>query len=177
MSIETWKPIAGHPHYEVSSFGRVRSLNRASYNAGIRRTCNLKGVILRDRSDKDGYRLVTFSQDGAYSHHKVHALVAKAFIPTTQPAVEVNHKDRNRANNHANNLEWLTHAENVAHACEGNTRRNTCGRQVVAIAEDGASTVFASIKEAERNGFSRGAIHKCLAGVWSKHAGFAWRSL
>lgn len=45
----------------------------------------------------------------------VHQLVARAFIPNGEQKKEVNHKDRNKENNTIENLEWVTHKENMEH--------------------------------------------------------------
>lgn len=46
----------------------------------------------------------------------VHVLVAHAFLGPCPPDHEVNHKDGDKANNRWDNLEYLTHAENMQHA-------------------------------------------------------------
>ena len=75
---------------------------------------------LRPRRDPNarcgGYYVVTVNARPAY----VHRLVAECFVPKPpEPPgerLEVNHKDGNKLNNHASNLEWTTHLENVRHA-------------------------------------------------------------
>ena len=47
---------------------------------------------------------------------KIHRLVAEAFLPRVQGKKFVNHKDGNKLNNRADNLEWCTSSENAAHA-------------------------------------------------------------
>ena len=65
------------------------------------------------RTDRYGYKYVRFKKGGVVSEHNVHRLVARAYIPNPQGLGVVNHKDKNPANNHVDNLEWMTQAENV----------------------------------------------------------------
>lgn len=45
-------------------------------------------------------------------HEKVHRLIALAFVPNLYGLPEVNHKDENKHNNSASNLEWCTSGYN-----------------------------------------------------------------
>lgn len=45
----------------------------------------------------------------------VHRLVAQAFIPG-DASLEINHKDGDKTNNRANNLEWVTRSQNQIHS-------------------------------------------------------------
>lgn len=63
----------------------------------------------------DGYKAVTVGSANKRNRKKVHQLVAECFIekPNNERKYEVDHKDRNRTNNNVENLQWLTHKENV----------------------------------------------------------------
>lgn len=112
--MEIWKSIKGYESiYEVSSKGRVRSLDRVSRNGFVK--TNLKGKML-SISNSERYSNVGLSKDSKTKNFKVHRLVAIAFIPNPENKPEVNHKDGNKTNNILDNLEWNTKAENQKHA-------------------------------------------------------------
>ena len=74
------------------------------------------GKVLRQRKDKDGY--LYFLCNGGKSRFFTHRAVALCFVHNTDPSKckEVDHLDNNRANPSADNLEWVTHGENVRRA-------------------------------------------------------------
>lgn len=74
---------------------------------------NRRGRLLPDKENKDGYRIVRLSKDGIRKQFNVHSLVAKAFVSGYFDGAEVNHKDCNRTNNVPENLEWVTHSDNI----------------------------------------------------------------
>jgi hypothetical protein len=97
-----WRPVSIFPKYEVSNTGLVRNTitgNLVAQWNHTRRGVTYKRVTLRD---KDG-RI----------NPRVHRLVASAFVPSVPGAIEVDHKDGDSFNNHADNLEWVTGAENL----------------------------------------------------------------
>lgn len=72
---------------------------------------------LRWRYNHDGYAVCNIKiPNKGWRSVQVHILVAIAFVPNPNNLPEVNHKDYNRANPTANNLEWMTHAENVRYS-------------------------------------------------------------
>ena len=48
--------------------------------------------------------------------HKVHRLVAMTFIPNPLGLTDVNHKNGIKSDNRLENLEWMTHSDNVLHS-------------------------------------------------------------
>jgi hypothetical protein len=55
---------------------------------------------------------------------KIHRLVAKEFVPNPMNLPEVNHKDGNKKNNNYENLEWVTHRQNVQHSFANKLQTN-----------------------------------------------------
>lgn len=95
MDKEIWKDIAGYEKmYQVSNLGRVRSLDRYSWN-GYKYWLQ-KGKILKPCQQKSGYLNVDLSNSHSKSHkYRVHRLVAQAFIPNPNNLPCVNHKSHN----------------------------------------------------------------------------------
>ena len=99
-----WRDIPGYEGlYQVSNDGKVRSLN---YNH------TGKKQILKQYTNKEGYKRIALSKNNKLKWYLVHRLVALAFIPNPNNWPQVNHKDENKANNYVNNLEWMSHKDN-----------------------------------------------------------------
>lgn len=126
---EIWKPVIGYEGlYEVSNFGRVKSLDRVQVRSNGKVICehHIKGQILKPAmTGKLPRRYPTVCICG--KGHKVHRLVAEAFIPNPNNLPQVNHIDGNKENNRIDNLEWCDNRHNVLHAIE--TGLFPCGEQ------------------------------------------------
>lgn len=72
--------------------------------------------ILRATATRTDYKEVHIQKGNYKNTARVHRLVAEAFIPNPENKREVNHKDGDKLNNHANNLEWVTSKENREHS-------------------------------------------------------------
>lgn len=109
---ETWKWISGYKGlYDVSDLGRVRR--------------HYKNGSIRDLSQYEmmGFHKVCLSKNSKRAWLMVHRLVAEAFVQNTERKECVIHLDRNKLNNNAENLVWMTHKERVNHANSGKNER------------------------------------------------------
>ena len=120
---EVWKDIAGYEgYYQVSNWGRVKSMERLityTNSKAITSHFPVKERIISQKTDRYGYQKVSLKKDKARKLCSVHRLVAQAFIDNPDNLPLVNHKDENRGNNNAMNLEWCTNKYNLNY---GNAR-------------------------------------------------------
>lgn len=99
--MEEWQQI-GQSHYEVSTFGSVRNSNTMRI---------LKPRAFKKLGDYICYE-VNLDLDGlGQKNYKIHRLVAHAFITNPENRNEIDHIDRNPANNNVSNLRWSTRSE------------------------------------------------------------------
>lgn len=105
---EIWKDIAGYEGiYKVSNRGRVVSLKRMNARGQI-----VKPRIKAIKPNNRGYIQINLSKDGKQEYKLLHRIVAEAFIANPNNLPQVNHKDENKNNNNAENLEWCTNLYN-----------------------------------------------------------------
>ena len=104
--MEIWKLIPGTTHLEASTHGRVRTIARTIVDRKGR-TRNYRSIMRKMTVNPRGGHL----QIGADGY--VHRLVARTFIGPCPPGLEVRHKDGNPTNNHVENLEYGTRAQNM----------------------------------------------------------------
>ena len=112
--VEIWKSHPDITGIEVSTLGRVRTLDRVVPCRG-NGTRFVKGHVLKQRVNNYGYLLVNIPIAGKWATKSVHRLVAQTFIPNHDGMPEINHKDNNPLNNNASNLEWCTNEYNIAY--------------------------------------------------------------
>ena len=175
---EVWKDIAGYEgKYQVSNLGRVLSLPRpkTSRNAHGEFTFTTKSKILRTFTQRGGYQRVSLGKGKNKKAFMVHRLVGMAFVPGYREGLFINHKDENPHNNRADNLEWVTAAENNIY---GNHIENS--RRYVAVEQLTIDGQFIQrfnsiIDAAEANGCRATSIQSCCAGRFKSSGGYRWR--
>lgn len=115
--------------YRVSSQGRIMGM---------------RGKLLKSRLNEDGYAVVTIGIGKKRTAEAIHRIVARVFIekPDNNAKYEVNHKDCNRENNCVENLEWVTHQQNIKHSYKAN-------REAQYVARDGIKNGRATFNDEE----------------------------
>lgn len=127
---EIWQALPGVTGVEVSTFGRVRTLDRMISSEN--RTYSKKGRVLKQCDKGNGYFIVSIKVDGKQTSKLVHRLIAQTFIPNPDNLPEINHKDCDKTNNSVENLEWVTHEENIAYRDKlGHTAKNNAPKSPV----------------------------------------------
>ena len=125
--VERWEPLPIRRLariYEVSDHGRIKSVDRVLRRYRIHgndgkigpervHAMRIKGRLLKPYLMKIGYLRVTLGPEEEQFY--LHKLIAMAFVANPRRLCEINHKDLDKTNNHWVNLEWVTHAENMAH--------------------------------------------------------------
>lgn len=125
---EEWRPVIGYEGlYEVSSFGRVKSLPRRIVNSGLGpgRSYSYEGKTLKPLRMKVGYFSVALSHKGVKVRKYVHRLVCEAFHgepPVGKPYAC--HQDGTRTNNTPGNLRWDSAKGNSKDSIRHGTSRN-----------------------------------------------------
>ncbi len=164
-SLEIWKlaPIEDYKNlYQISSNGRVKNRN---------------GRILKT-SIQNGYVSATLSSDYNVKRVLVHRLVALAFIPNPESKKFVNHKNRDKAGNCVENLEWVTSKENAQHARETGMKK---GRIKAVQQLDKCGNVieeFESASDASRKTkIDRKTISDVCTGRTHTAGGYFWKFL
>ena len=105
---EQWKAIAdSNGEYYISDHGRVKSYKRSKERI-------LKPALRG--APHSLYWAVRIKINEKWKTYNIHRLVALAFLSNTDNKPQVNHKDGNKLNNNAYNLEWVTSKENTQHA-------------------------------------------------------------
>ena len=174
MKNEEWRDVVGYEgRYQVSSMGRVKSLARTDC---LGRT--VKERFLKPCDNGRGYLYISLSDGtGEHKRHYIHRLVGEAFVPNPLEKEDVNHKDENPSNNHASNLEWLTHKENLNYGMRNERVAKANSKPVAQYTKAGAFIkVWASAAEVKRQlGFNHSNIIQVAKGNRKTACGFIWK--
>lgn len=165
--VEEWRTCVYngevYDNYEVSSMGRVRNVKT--------------GRILKPQKNKDGYLQVGLCKNGNKKKVSVHRLVAFAFIENddVENKNDVNHINELRHDNRVENLEWMTHKENINYGNHTEHMAKTkCKKIMGKSLMENKVIVFKSITQAEKFGFDASNICKCCKGKLKQYKNYVW---
>lgn len=167
MFNEEWREVLGFDIlFEISNAGRIRT--RYSEKEGYIE----EWLLIQPRFNASGYLCINIRQQKRQRTILVHRLVAEAFLENPHHLPEINHKDEDKTNNAAENLEWCTHEYNCRYGTR-NERSARKNRKAVKCIETGV--VYSSAEEAANQyGLCKTAILNCIKGRSKTSGGLTW---
>ena len=144
------KPVRGYEgFYEVSSFGKVFSMDR-SVRIPNGKILHFKGREIKSSISTSGYLVVGLHKDGKQHMRYIHRLVAEAFIPNIDNYDQVNHKNEVKTDNRVDNLEWCNGKYNSNYGTGKERARAKRGNPVCCYKDNILIHSFKSETEAAR---------------------------
>ena len=164
--------------YQVSNFGRVKSLDRiVNHNHNHIKYLTLKGKYLKTFKNRNGYLYVHLCKDGIPKRYKISRLVYFTFNPDADTKLQVNHIDEDKSNNRLDNFNLMTAKENCIWGTRTIRLALAQSKTVLQFDKNGNFIKdWPSINEAARiTNMSAGAIVKCCKGRQKTYKGFIWK--
>ena len=132
--MENWRDVRGYEGLDqVSNYGGVKSITHYDSMGRTKKGC----ILVPSLDSRKHYLKVSFYKKGIHKNAYIHKLVANAFLPNLNRFPVVNHKDENKLNNNASNLEWCTYQYNNTYGKMKNIRlgeSNGCSKITYDIA-------------------------------------------
>lgn len=164
-NMEIWRDIKDYEGlYQVSNLGRVKSLKYG------------KEKILKGYKYRGGYLRVDLYKERKVKHFPIHRLVASAFINNPNNLPQVNHKDEDKTNNCAENLEYCDSSYNTNFGTRNERIAEKNKIKILQFTKDGELVrKWDSASQVERVlGFYHSDISKCCNGKRKSVGGFKW---
>lgn len=169
---EVWKPVRGYFNlYEVSNYGRVRSLNYHHTD---------KERILSPFKNSGGYLIVGLYKDEKRKKYRIHRLVWEAFNGPIPKGMQINHLNEDKTDCSLTNLSLVTPKENINYGTRNGRVAKSLSKPVEQFTLSGIylctwpSTISVE-EELGHLGFDQSAISACCNGKQKTHKGFIWK--
>lgn len=178
--MEIWRDIKDFQNYQVSSQGRVRSVDHETekLNNGVLTKHHYKGKVLKPAENRYGYLIVGLCKDGKTHTKTIHRLVAEAFLSNPQQLPEVNHRNENKHDNRVENLEYCSSEYNTKYGSRTERAAKSKSKPVGQFNLNGELVrTWPSAAEAGRNGFNKCDIYMCCHDKIKTHKTYTWRYL
>lgn len=179
MRNEIWKDVKGYkPIYQVSNYGRVKSLERKTKcNTGEQKR---KEKVLSPGKARKYLYVYLYDNVGKRKSVLIHRLVALAFVSNKDNKPYVDHIDGNPLNNHYENLRWVTKKENCNNPITRiklKGRKSARARRVKCYSLNGRFiNEFENITiAAKETNTHRENISKCCRGIYKKTNGLIFK--
>lgn len=180
--LEVWKPYKDYP-IEVSNTGKVRTVERdVTYSDG--RVFHYRSKEIPQHITRD-YYYITISINSKTKNFRVNRLVAELFVPNPNNLPQVNHKDEDKLNNRADNLEWCTvkynsnygeHNKKLSDSLKNHPKQS---KPILQYDLNGnLIKEWPSVRQACRElGFDNGSLSKYARGLtnWKHCYGYDWK--
>lgn len=170
---EVWKDIKGYESlYQVSNLGRVKSLPKNSKNQYSNER------ILKPYGKENDYCRIILTKNKKKKSYYIHRLVAETFLSNPYQYEVVNHKDENKHNNNAHNLEWCSTYYNQIYGTKNIRSAKKRGKKVIQYDLQGNFIKeWESISQAEKS-LKIFNISNCIKGQtrYKNVGGFIWKA-
>ena len=158
-----WKPIDTDSEYEVSDTGLIRKVH-----------------MMKTFIDRDGYERISIRENNKTRQTGLHRLILHAFDPRdNEEELEVHHKDGNPKNNKLENLQWVTHEENIKLIPNEKLKNNNqcIAKKVIQLdLNNKYLAIFNSAYEAgKKTGCNHRHISEVCQGKRKTTGGFKWK--
>lgn len=169
---EIWKDIEGYGGtFQVSNLGRIKTFNYK--NTGCEN-------ILKPKKHNRGYLQIQLIKGNQNKTYMIHRLVAQAFVPNPSNLLYVNHRDEDKQNNAADNLEWCSSSYNTLYSMKLHPERKrkiSVDRNINQCDLDG--NVLRTWENARtihvQTGMSDWSIAECCRGKRHTAYGYKWQ--
>jgi hypothetical protein len=184
---EEWKDIKGYEgRYQVSSFGRIKSLERDVVRnnwSGRITTKHVREKIKKPCLGPQGYMVTSLNKGNNSKRHSMHRIIAEAFIANPENKPFINHINGIRHDNRIENLEWCTPKENNIHSFQVLGRKSgmlgkkgaLCknSKPCIVIDQNGNEKIYPALMTAcEELGLSSGTAGMVAKGIRKQTKGY-----